>query len=236
LPSNDALEAGVAALRRLRSNGDHVVLFRPGALGGDPSVKVAAVKRGDHRRRSASIHRPNTKEVTWADVVVSLQSLGWSLGEPTATGLEPTYVARTYAIRTDADLVQIAEDAHTALDFLMPSRFGQPLEGARFGPYSDSEILLLGCILSVPLLLVGLAVGSVVLLLLFPSAWSRGPNWAAAIAAAVLGTYLVPWLLVTATKSSDRLTDYAQAIQQVGLLVLPALIAGVVLVVASVAF
>jgi hypothetical protein len=58
----------------------------------------------------------------------------------------------------------------------------------------------------------------------------------AAILAAILGSFVIPTALVKVTESSDRLHDAAQAVQQIGLLVLPAVIAAIVLVAATVAF
>lgn len=230
LTTTHGIERGVAALRRLNANGGHVNLFRTRA--DRPYVRVGGrVARDSDQSVLAVIELTPLGEIALPDADRFLRQLGW------AFGTEPTLATKPYVISSDADLVRIAADAHTALDFLHPDRFGEPLDGARFGHYSDSGVLLGAGLVGVILMLLGFVVGSVVLFEEFRGDWDTGPAWGAAILAVIVGAYVVPAAMVTlTTRSSDRVHDAAQAVQQIGSLVLPGLIAAIVLVVATVAF
>lgn len=222
------IERGIAALRRLNANGGHVNLFRTAS--DRPFVRVSGrAARGTDQSLLAVIELMPLGEGALPDVERVLRQLGWSFGP------EPTLATRPYVISSDADLVRVATDALTALDFVLPERFGEPLDGARFGPYADSEILMFAAMFGLILMLLGFGVGSIILFVWFPRDWETGPAWGAAIFAAIVGTYVVPATMVAVTRSSDRLHDAAQAVQQIGSMVLPGPIAAIVLVVATVA-
>ena len=230
LTTTDGIERAVAALRRLHANGGHANLYRTATDRLYVRVSGRGARAGDQTVQ-AIIELNPLGEIALTDADRFLRQLGWSFET------YPTLATKPYVISSDADLVRIATDAHTALDFLLPDRFGEPLDGARFGPYADSQILFWAGVLGVAMLLLGLVVGSVVLFIWFRGDWEAGPAWGAAILGVVLGAYVVPAAIVRMTTgSSDRLHDAAQAVQQIGSLVLPGLIAAIVLVVATVVF
>ena len=226
----DGIERGLAALRRLYADGGDVNLYRMST--DRPYVRVSGrAPRDGNQSVVAVIDLTPLGEVALPDADRSLRALGWSFGT------EPTLATKSYLVASDADLTRVATDAHAALDLLHPEHLGEPLEGARFGPYADSGVLLGAILVGAILLLLGFVVGSVILFVWFRTDWEAGPAWGVAIVAAVVGAYAIPAALVTLTRgSSDRLHDAAQALQQIGSLVLPGVIAAIVLVVATIAF
>ncbi len=225
MAESEQLARGVQLLRRLTPKGS-VNLFQSPTDRFFVHVEDIGGLEGLRNAR-ATIVVSQLAEVSLPDARVALEDLGWSVPA------DASPASRRYTVGSDGDLVQIASDAHAALKTLRPGGADLPLDGIRLGPYADAGYLQVGCISSGPSLILGLVVGSIALMLWFPSDWGRGPAWLAAIGAAVIGAVVIPTVLLALSGRSDRLHDALEFVRILGLVFLPAVIGAIALVVAT---